>query len=116
MNKIKISTPKTSLINNISTPPNYPSKCTLAIAKSGANIHIEKQSTPIIYPVIMSKDMTERLLDGCAMDFSHIATLHLTCLSKQAIQIHIYPKMRTDPLLSFRVLRDYGCTITLDQQ
>ena len=89
MNKIKISNPKLSLINNIRTPPTYPSKHTLEIADSGANIHISKQATPTMDPVIISKDMTSRLPDGSTTESSHIATLQILVLSKQAIQIHI---------------------------
>ena len=50
------------------------------------------------------------------MESSHIATLHLPGLSKQARQTHIIPKMKTAPLISLGVLCDYGCTITLDSQ
>ena len=53
MNKIKTSTPKISLINNIGTPPNYPSKYTLSILESGENIHLEKQATTTVTPVII---------------------------------------------------------------
>ena len=68
MNKIKISTPKISSINNIRTPPNSTGKYTLAISDSGTNIHIEKQATPKPYPVIVSKDTTERLTYGSIMN------------------------------------------------
>ena len=54
INKIEISNPKISLINCIRTPPNFPSNNTLAIAHSGANIHLEKQSTTTMAPVIIS--------------------------------------------------------------
>ena len=40
INEIEISNPKISLINCIETPLNYPIKNTLAIAESGANIHL----------------------------------------------------------------------------
>ena len=50
MNKIKISTPKISLINIIGTPPNSPRKYTLEIADSGANIHPENEATSIMSP------------------------------------------------------------------
>ena len=53
MNKIKISTPKISLINCIDTTPNPPSNNMLAITDSGANIHLEKQATTTMDPVIM---------------------------------------------------------------
>ena len=52
-NKIKISNPKISLINHIDTPPNSTSTNMLAIADSGATIHLERQSTPTMAPVIM---------------------------------------------------------------
>ena len=99
MNKNKISTTKTSLINNIGTPYNYPRKYPLAIAESGANIHIENQATSEMAPVIMPKDMTEMISDGGTMELSHVATPQLTGLIKTSRQIHIYPKMRTSPLI-----------------
>ena len=60
----------------------------------GTNIHLAKQATTTMAPVIMSNDMIVRLPDGSTMDSSHIATLHIPCLSKQARQIHILPKMK----------------------
>ena len=51
--KIEIYTPKLSLINNIGTPHNSPSKQTLAITDSGANMHLSKQSTTKMAPVII---------------------------------------------------------------
>ena len=42
MSKIVIITPKITLINNIRTPSNYPSKHILKITASGTNIHLEK--------------------------------------------------------------------------
>ena len=45
MNKIKSSTPKISLFNNIGTPPNPPGRCRLETTDSGANIHIANQYT-----------------------------------------------------------------------
>ena len=50
------------------------------------------------------------------MESTHISTLQLPGLSKQSSQIHIYPKMKTPPLISLGVLYDYGCTTTLDKQ
>ena len=89
MNKFIINNPKLSLINNIRTPTKYTSKHTLEIADSGANIHISNQATPTMEPVIISKDMTSRLLYGSTMESSHIATLQILGLSKQARQIQI---------------------------
>ena len=57
MNKIKISTPKPSLINNIRTPPNSPSRKKLAIADSGSNINLFKQATPTKATVIITNDI-----------------------------------------------------------
>ena len=115
MNKIKISTPKTSSINNTTTPPNYPSNNTLEIEDSGTNIHLDKQATPKMAQVIISKDTAPRLPDGSTMELSHIATLQLPVISKKSRQIKIIPKMRTVPLISLGFLCDYGCTITLYQ-
>ena len=53
VNKIEIGNPKISLINYIDTPPNPTSTEMLSITDSGANIHLSRQSTPIIAPVIM---------------------------------------------------------------
>ena len=50
------------------------------------------------------------------MEPSRIATLQLPGLRKQARQIHIFPKMKTDPLISLGVLCDDGKNITLDKQ
>ena len=66
----------------------------LEIADSGANIHLAKQASTKMAPVIMSNEMTARITYGSTMDSSHIATLHI--------------------LLG--VLFDDGCTITLDKQ
>ena len=54
VNKIEISNPKISLIKYIDTPHNPTSNNILAIADSGANIHLAKQATTTMYPVIMS--------------------------------------------------------------
>ena len=69
-NKIEMSTLKISLINCIGTPPNYPSKNMLSIADSGANIHLAKQSTTIIAPVIISDDTKSRLPYGRTIESS----------------------------------------------
>ena len=90
--KIGISTPKLSFINNIGTPPNYPSKHMLEIAESGANIHLVKQATKTRTPVIMRNYTTARPQDGITMESSHIVTLKLPGLRKQARHIHISPK------------------------
>ena len=60
--------------------------------------------------------MTAILPDGSTMESSHIATLQLPGLRNQARQIHIFPKMKTAPLISLGVLCGDGCTITLDKQ
>ena len=86
--------PKISLINCIGTPPNYPSKNTLAIVDSGANIHLEKKVIMTMAPVIISNDMIERLPHGIVVNSSHIATLHQPGLSKQDRQIHIFSKIK----------------------
>ena len=52
-NIIKMSNPKLSLINHIDTPPNPNSPYMLAIADSDANIHLARQATPTMDPVIM---------------------------------------------------------------
>ena len=114
MNKIKISTPKISLFNNIKTPPTYSIKCTLAITDSGANIHIENKITPKIALVIISNNMNARILYGITMGSSHIATLQLPYLTPKAIQLYIFPKIRTSPLISLGSLGDCGYTVTLD--
>ena len=88
----------------------------LEITDSGVNIHIAKQATPSMDPVIISNDMTARLPDGSTMESSHIATLQIPGLSKQSSQIHILPIMKTYSLILLGVLCDDGCTITLDKQ
>ena len=60
--------------------------------------------------------MTARLPDGSTMEYSHIATLVLSGLSKQASQVHIFPKMKTATLISLGLFCGDGCTVTLDKQ
>ena len=91
-------------------------KYKLAITESGANIHIANQATPTMAPVIISKDMTERIPDRITIELSYVATPQLIGMSKTYTQIHINPKMRTAPLILLGVLCDYGFSITLDQQ
>ena len=110
-----MSNPKISLINCIGNPPNPPSNNILEISDSGANIHLAKQATTTMAPVIMSNEMTARIPDGSTTESSHIAKLQIPGLSKQVRHIHIYPKMKTAPLLSLGVLCDYVCTTTLDK-
>ena len=112
-NKIKISTPKLSLINNIRNPHNSLSKKILLIIDSGANIHIAQQVAPEMAPFIISKDTTPRLPDESTTESSQIAKIQLPGLIKQYRKIHIYPKMRTSSLIELGVLCDDGCTITL---
>ena len=64
----------------------------LEISDSGANIHLAKQSTKTMAPVIISNDTTARLPNGSKIESSHIATLQLPGLSKQASHIRIVPK------------------------
>ena len=97
INKIKISNPKIISINNIGTPPNYPSKNTLAIVDSGADTHLAKKATSTTASVIMSNDTTTRIPDDNTMESSRISRLQLPGLIKQARQIHIPPKTKTPP-------------------
>ena len=62
------------------------------IEDQDANIHLSKQATTTTDPVIIPNNTTARIPYGSNMDFSHIATLHLPGLSKQASQIQILPK------------------------
>ena len=103
INKIGISNPIISLINFIGTPPTYHNKNTLAISDSGINIYQEIRATTKVAPVIISNDVIERLPDRRAMESSHIVTLQLPGLSKQARKIRIFPKMKTAPLISLGV-------------
>ena len=48
VNKIEISNPKVSLINDINTPHNPTSANILEIIYSSANVHLERQATPTI--------------------------------------------------------------------
>ena len=52
VNKIEISNLKISLINYFDTPPNPPSTNMLEISESGVNIHLARQATPAMSPVI----------------------------------------------------------------
>ena len=115
-NKIKIRTLNIILINDIGTQTNSTTNYTLAISDSGENIHIANKATPKIYPVIMSKKITEMLPDGSKMEFSYVATIQLSGLTRKYRQIHISPKIRTAPLVSLGVLYNDGWTNTLGQQ
>ena len=108
MNKIKISAPKLSLLNNIRTPPNSHITQMLEITYSYVNTHISKQSTSSMVPVIMSNYVTARIPDGSTTQSSHIETIHLPGISKQAIQIKLLPKMRPSKLISLGVLYNDG--------
>ena len=88
----------------------------LSITYSGANIHLAQKATPTTAPVIMENKMKARITYGSTMDYTHIATLEIPCLSKQARQIQISPKMHTAPSISLGVLCDNGFTITLEKQ
>ena len=83
-NKIKISNPEISLINLINTPPNPTSTNMIKIADSGANIHLAKQATPTMAPVIMDNEMKARLTDGSTMELKNIAILQLPGLTRLA--------------------------------
>ena len=56
----------------------------LEIADSGANIHLAKQATPKMAPVMMSNDIKARLTDVITIESSQISTLQLPDISKQA--------------------------------
>ena len=116
VNKIEMSNPKISLINYIDTPPNPNSTNMLEIVESGASIHLSRQSTPTMAPVMIDNDIKSRLPDESTMESTHIATLQLQDLLKQERHIHILPKIQTAPLISFGILCDDGCTITLDKK
>ena len=60
--------------------------------------------------------MTEIVKYGITIESSHMETLHLTDLIKKYRKIHIFPNMKTAPLISLVVLCDDRCTITLDNQ
>ena len=113
MDKIQISTPKISLINNIGIPPISPRNYTLAIVESGSNIPLSNKATPRMSPVIIQNNMIERLPHGSTIESSHVATLQLPGITRKSRQVHIYPKMITAPIISLGVLCEDGCTITL---
>ena len=92
--KIEISNTKISLINYIDTPPNPTCTNMLAIVDSGVNINLARQATPTMPAVMTENEMKAILPDGSTMESTHIATLQIPGLSKQAIQIYISPKYR----------------------
>ena len=83
-NKIEIIKPKISLINYIDTPPTPNITNILAITDSGANTHLARQATPKMDPVIMEYWMKAILPDGITMESTHIATIQIPGLRKQA--------------------------------
>ena len=98
------------------TPPNTNITHMLAIKKSGANTYLAIQATHTMAPIIMENETKERLPDGSTMESTNISTLQLPGLIKQAIQIHILPKMNIAPLISLGVICDYECTVTLEKK
>ena len=88
----------------------------IAIIDSGVNIHLARQATPKMSPLMMDNEIKARLPDGITMESTHIATLQLPGLSKQARQIHIFPKIQIAPLILLGALCDDGCTIKLDKK
>ena len=79
-----MTNPKISLMNCIRTPPKSPSKNTLEVADSGANLHLAKQATTTMAPVIISNEIPARLPHESTMESSQIATLQLPGIIKQA--------------------------------
>ena len=71
----------------------------LAIADYGANIHLARQATPTMSPVVMDNEIKARLTDGRTVESKYIATLQLPGISKLSRNIHIFPKMHTAPLI-----------------
>ena len=65
----------------------------VAIANSGANIHLARKNVPTMSSVIMDNEMKTRLPDGITMESTNVATLQLLGLSRLARQIHIFPKI-----------------------
>ena len=63
-NKVRINNHKISLINHINTPPKPTITNMLAIVDSGANMHLSKQTTPTMSPVMMNNEIKTRLPDG----------------------------------------------------
>ena len=59
VNEIKMSNPKIILINFIYTPSNQNTTNMLEISDSGANIHLERQDTLRMAPVIMDNEMKQ---------------------------------------------------------
>ena len=98
------------------TPTNKISTNLIAVTDSGMNINLARQAIHTMDPVFMENYMKARLPDGSTMDSTHIATLHISGISKQSRQIHIFPKMQTDLLILLGVLCDDGCTITLEKK
>ena len=113
-NNVKISNHKISLINCIGSLPNYSGKNTLAIVDSGANMHLAKQATTTMFPVIISNGTTSRLSHGRTLQSLHTATIQIPGQIKQASQIQISPRMKTAPLISLGILFYDVNTITLD--
>ena len=65
----------------------------IAMTDSSANIHLARQATQIIAPVLMDNEIKARLTDGRIVESTHIAKLQLPGLSRLVIQIHISPKI-----------------------
>ena len=116
VDKPKISLPKISLTYNIETPYNSPFNTNIVILYYGDNIHFSNIATPITALVKCEHTMEARLPYVITMYSTHVATLLLIGMSRESSKIHIFPEIKTSPLISLGVLCDDGCTITLYKQ
>ena len=64
----------------------------LEIADSDANIHLARQATPTVAPILMDNEIKAKLPDGSTMESTHRVTFQLPGLSSLARQIHIPQK------------------------
>ena len=94
----------------------------IILVKSSSNFRLRCKYTPSKTshhyngPYNNVKKITARQPDESTMEPLHITTLQLSGLSKQSRKIHIFPKMKTAPLISLVVLYVDGCTTALDKK
>ena len=60
-------------------------------------------------------NLTVRLPNGHTMQATHATNFHIPALPPNATQAHVFPQMRTAPLLSIGQLCDHGCEAHFDK-
>jgi hypothetical protein len=89
--------------------PSVNSSC---IPDTGCTDHYIQSCTPVQNKRVAVTPINVVLPDGTIMTSSHVATLDITGLPKEATECHIFPTLLTGSLLSIGKLCDFGCEAT----